>query len=322
MNDSMRIIETDYCLYSKILSSKSNIIFNAPEFNRLNSYKVDTVKYLLFQKGEKYKFAFCVGIRDNAILSPFSAPCASIVPLHNKYGIESLEEAVMAFDKWQKKNHYKNVRIILPPDFYDYKSITIIQNTLLRNGYLIQCHDINYAFDLREVYKKEYINNLASNGRKNLNIALKSNLNLYQCTTLAEKKEAYEIIENNRNRRGFPLRMTWTQVAETIKLVKHDVFIVKRDNVSIAAAFIYYINNEVCSVIYWGDIDGYSHVKPINYLSYQLIQFYGEKGIKYLDIGISTEDGVPNYGLCDFKDSIGCFPSSKYVFVKFSVEET
>ena len=99
-----------------------------------------------------------------------------------------------------------------------------------------------------------------------------------------------------------------------------DIFIVKKDNVSIAAAFIYYINNEVCSVIYWGDIEGYSQVKPINYLSYQLIQFYGEKGIKYLDIGISTEDGVPNYGLCDFKDSIGCFPSSKYIFTKFNVE--
>ena len=131
---------------------------------------------------------------------------------------------------------FQNLKKELNQFFHHY--IWIIQNTLLRNGYLIQCHDINYAFDLREVYKKEYINNLSSNGRKNLNIALKSNLILYQCTTLVEKKEAYEIIENNRNRRGFPLRMTWMQVAETIKLVKHDVFIVKRDNVSTVRFFI------------------------------------------------------------------------------------
>lgn len=28
------------------------------------------------------------------------------------------------------------------------------------------------------------------------------------------------------------------------------------------------------------------------------------------------EDAIPNYGLCDFKDSIGCFASSKYILKK------
>ena len=56
----------------------------------------------------------------------------------------------------------------------------------------------------------------------------------------------------------------------------------------------------------------------INFLAYQLIQYYTKKGIKILDIGISTEDGIPNYGLCDFKESIGCFLSSKIIFTEYN----
>lgn len=38
--------------------------------------------------------------------------------------------------------------------------------------------------------------------------------------------------------------------------------------------------------------------------------------LKYLDIGPSTENSIPNYGLCDFKESIGCRRSLKYTMVK------
>ena len=43
---------------------------------------------------------------------------------------------------------------------------------------------------------------------------------------------------------------------------------------------------------------------------------YKEKGISLIDIGTSTVDGVPNFGLCDFKESIGCNCSPKINFVK------
>ena len=43
---------------------------------------------------------------------------------------------------------------------------------------------------------------------------------------------------------------------------------------------------------------------------------YGEKGFEYLDIGISTDHGIINYGLSDFKISIGCDTSAKVTFVK------
>ena len=75
-------------------------------------------------------------------------------------------------------------------------------------------------------------------------------------------------------------------------------------------------------MIYWGDIDGYSEERPMNLLAENVYEFYQQKGIQVLDIGPSTENGVPNYGLCDFKESIGVSVLIKVYFKKiFSIKE-
>ena len=52
----------------------------------------------------------------------------------------------------------------------------------------------------------------------------------------------------------------------------------------------------------------------MNYLAYSLFDYYADNGLRILDIGPSTEDGIPNYGLCEFKESIGCSVTMKYSF--------
>ena len=57
------------------------------------------------------------------------------------------------------------------------------------------------------------------------------------------------------------------------------------------------------------------NLKSMNYLSYKIFEFYNSKGIEILDIGISTECGIPNYGLCEFKENIGCDASSRFTLI-------
>ena len=61
---------------------------------------------------------------------------------------------------------------------------------------------------------------------------------------------------------------------------------------------------------------GYEQDRPMNYLAYRTYLYYSERGIRVLDIGPSTESGEPNYGLCNFKKSIGCSVSSKLTYIK------
>jgi hypothetical protein len=67
-------------------------------------------------------------------------------------------------------------------------------------------------------------------------------------------------------------------------------------------------------VIYWGDINGYSELRPMNYLSYKVFEHYHNSDIRIVDIGPSSEQGVPSYGLCNFKESIGCVTTLKPTF--------
>ena len=70
----------------------------------------------------------------------------------------------------------------------------------------------------------------------------------------------------------------------------------------------------VCSSLDENDI--YSHKNNLLIFSgYKPIKYYHSKGLKILDIGPSTENGIPNYGLCEFKENIGCTASLKYTFI-------
>jgi len=299
--------------YLKVI--KHHNIFDAVTFNELNKYKVEKLKYLLF-KGKKYKFGLCVGVKECEVLCPFSSPFATMVEINRPVSIKNYDQAIDSLDIFLTKNHYKTIRFILPPMFYDETGLGIFVNTLYRKGYDFKNIDLNFQFDLKKVCTEAYPEMIPRNGKKNLRIGLNSGLILKHCDNNEDAKKAYSVIAENREAKGFPLRMTFQQVMNTVRLVNHDFFMVIKDDEEIAAALIYYINENVAQVIYWGDRQGFGKVKPINYLACQLVHYYSERGLKYLDIGPSTENSVPNYGLCDFKKSIGCDVSTKITMIK------
>jgi len=76
------------------------------------------------------------------------------------------------------------------------------------------------------------------------------------------------------------------------------------------------VAEETVQVIYWGDLPQFSEYKTMNFLSYNIFKHYKEAGIAMIDIGPSTEDSIPNYGLCEFKESIGCDINIKTEYFK------
>ena len=101
-----------------------------------------------------------------------------------------------------------------------------------------------------------------------------------------------------------------------MKLVEHDAFIVRKDGIGIVAEYLYRINKQVVQGIYTGTHPKYMNCNGMNLLTYYTIKFYGDLGYQYLDKAISTEDSYPNYGLCNFKESVGCERSIKYTLKK------
>lgn len=286
-------------------------VFNSVEFSELNKYKCEDLHYLVFMES-KAKLGIIMGEREGFLCSPFSAPFGGF-SFNRTVNIEVYEDAVICLKQYASA-HNLLIHISLPPSFYGEKHISKSSLALLRGGAKVLYSDLNYQYRLDNFDSFE--ENLERNAKKNFHNSLKHEFGF---TLLNGEKpndvtRAYEVIRKNRESRGFPLRMSFQEVLDTVKVIKADFFIMSYEGVDVAAAQVFHVSDNICQVIYWGDLPEYSSLRVMNYFTYKVFEYYYNQGLSVLDIGPSTKMGVPNYGLCSFKESIGCDVSLKLTF--------
>jgi hypothetical protein len=310
----MEILEVGLNEYLEVLKAPYHA-FNYGSFNDLNSSKCEKIFYFLFKEG-KYRLGFVGGVIENVLLSPFSAPFGGFSYISPDVRLQYIEEAIKLLINWAQERKLTSIRITLPPPFYQESFITKQINCFWRQNFEISEIDLNYSFEL-ENFGDSYADHIWYNARKNLQISIKSGLKFRICANDSDKELAYNIISRNRESHGYPLRMSWDQVSETVRIIPADFFLVQ--NVSentIASAIVFHISTSVVQVVYWGDLQGYSEIRPMNFLAYKVFEYYKNTSKKVVDIGPSSEHSLPNYGLCEFKEGIGCRIDPKYTIVK------
>ncbi|NNC70790.1 MAG: hypothetical protein HKN90_08230 [Flavobacteriaceae bacterium] len=308
----MEITEVTAEDYSRSITNQYHI-FNSPDFNELNSDKCDLVYYLLF-KDSKVRLGIILGVRGDVLISPFSSPFGGFDFVKEDIKIRVIDESIKLLRHWSIAKRYRTITITLPPSIYDGSFVAKQANSLFREDFRIVKKDLNYSFALTK-FNDSYSEILWRNARKNLKAALRNNFEFKRCSLTEEKKQAYNIIRQNREERGFPIRMSWEQIKNTIDIIPADFFIVTNlEGVSIAAAMVFHVARKIVQVVYWGDLPKYSHLKTMNYLSFKIFEYYKATEIKIIDIGPSTENSIPNHGLCEFKESIGCNITTKLSF--------
>ena len=310
----MEIVAAEQKEYARIVINPYHIFCSAG-FNHANELKCDSVHYLLF-KDSKYRLGIIGGIRNNVFLSPFSAPFGGFSFLQEDVRISYIDEALVLLTEWAKTKGLSAIKITLPPTIYQESFLAKQINSFYRNGFSIEKTDLNYAYHLAS-FTQEYPASIWYNARKNLKIAQVNNFSFKLATSGIEKETAYNVIRQNREARGFPLRMTWEQVQTSAAIIPADFFLVKNEaEIDVAAAIVFHVAPGIVQVIYWGDLPEYAHLKTMNFLSFKVFEHYHQLQLKIIDIGPSTEDSIPNYGLCEFKESIGCNISCKFSFSK------
>lgn len=310
----MEIIEASYQEYAAIILNPY-YIFGKAAFNHINKDKCESVYYLLF-KDSKYRLGIIGGIRNNTFYSPFSAPFGGLSFLQEDVRISIIDEALQVLNNWAKTKGLDSIKLTLPPAIYQQSFLAKQINSLYRNNFTIEKIDLNYAYQLQG-FNEQYASSIWYNAKKNLKIALANNFSFIICETVDEKRMAYDIIQQNREFRGFPLQMTWQQVQLSASILQADFFLVKNnEGMAVASAVIFHVATGVVQVIYWGDLPAYANLKTMNYLSFKVFEHYHTLQLNIIDIGPSTENSIPNYGLCEFKESIGCSISCKFSFTK------
>lgn len=286
--------------------------FDTVDFVELNRHKVDDLKYLLFADG-KPRFALIVGIKDNIVKVPFSASFSCFTNLVADNKITYYHQTVSLLNEWAKRSGYVSIRFSLPSHCYSPTYLTCVYNALFANGYRVEANDVSYEYYLKN-FSEDYIDKIQYNAKKALKNSLKNNLTFEKTDDV---ETVYSVIKNNRESKGFPLWMSLEDVKNTINIIESDLFIV-RNSVGnpIASALVYHLTDEIVRVIYWGNIADSDDIRPMNFIAFKVFEYYSKTNIKIIDIGQATEDSIPNWGLCDFKQSIGCDCSSKYIFIK------
>ena len=303
--------------YAELVPDR-RVFFNEPAFTELNKDKVDCVYYLVIYRENSARFALIVGRLDNEMRAPFSAPYSYPVSILPHPSQESIDTALEVLEEYCKNEGIGSIRFILPPLFYDEDLLSGWVSAFYRKRYEVRNLDINYALDLEKlnVDVETYAKCISQKGRKGLKRAARNNLEIMRCDTEDSYRQAYRIIEIGHAAKGFPVKMSFDQLTATLAIVQHDAFIVWKDGIGIVAEVLYRVNDRIVQGIYTGTHPDYLNCNGMNMLTYHTIRYYGKQGYKVLDKAIATEDSIPNYGLCDFKENVGCARSLKYTFYR------
>jgi len=303
----MTLRETDSLEYGRVFPAPLTV-FHGAAFTELNRGKCETLHYLVVNDSGA-DIGITLGERGGCLLSPFSAPFGGFTTSRADVSLEHVESAVAGLSSFARGRKL-GVKLALPPSPYAPALIPKFFSALLRGGFRLDFTDLNYTFDLRGT--SPYGDLLQRNARKNLKAASTFPFRLERVSSQEGRMAAYAIIAENRTSKGYPLRMTYAQVEETVKIIPADFFILHIEEEAVASAIVFRVQTKIAQVIYWGDVPGHSSARPVNFLASRLFEFYRGEKFDFLDVGPSSENGIPNYGLCRFKESIGCGVGEKY----------
>jgi hypothetical protein len=125
--------------------------------------------------------------------------------------------------------------------------------------------------------------------------------------------DVYDTLAVNRASKGHAMSMTLTQL-QTMADTFPDALALFgcRDGERLAAAALCLrLSAAVMYVFYWGDQPGYGSLSPVVPLAEAIYSYCQEHGVRLLDVGTSTVDREPNFGLLQFKRGLGFTESLK-----------
>jgi hypothetical protein len=284
-------------------------VFHSARFNAMNAQKVERLEYWIYEDNKK-RFGIILGYDGAVYKSPFSSPFGGIEALSKSLDIEKLNEAIQTLvDQFPQA-----IKLIVPPPFYNELLINYAVNGFLNKGFHTLHQDINYHFETKDLNSYESI--IDRSARKNLNASLQIEHDFVLAQEEKEKAICYDIIKQNREQRGFPLRLSFEDVRAMEQLTRVYYNTLYMQGVAVAASICFEVSPEIVIVVYWGNLVQHAEFRPMNLMAYRLFHQMKEMAYAIVDVGPSTENGIPNYGLCKFKENIGCKTALKFTLLK------
>lgn len=204
------------------------------------------------------------------------------------------------------------------PSFYS-GSEEAIQFALLNLGFTVEAADLNYDIDLTRMSTGEdYVRSLKPPARRALKHASGEPFEFTRASSEEDWATGHDLLRRNREAKGRRLRLSLEyvlRIRDTFP-TRIRLFTLLHDSRSCAAALVYRVRPRHDLVVYWGDAGHDLPRSPMNLLVQRLVEASMDDGVTSLDVGISTDHGVPNQGLIQFKESVLARPRLRLDFVR------
>lgn len=289
--------------------------YDQPKFHEYHQKFSDEVFRLIIQSNNKF-IGYCyLGGKNGVLTAPYSSPFA-LLYLKENFKIRDACVFIDGIKSFAVHKDFKIINFTLPPEMYENELINTLVAAFFSQGFKAKSIELNNYFDLDKIVDMEtYLKRSTHKVRKNYKNALKNEL-VFKQIEIEDFEKAYDVIKINREQMGYPLKISKQQMQDLINMETLVVraFIIEKQEKPIAAALIFDVTEEISQVVYWGDILEYRAERAMDLLTSNIFIFYKKLKKKYLDIGPSSEYGIINEGLADFKKSIGCNTNVKITF--------
>lgn len=304
------LVETDKTTFRKNFPFDPNP-FVSDKFIEHNSSKADRVVRLIDSSNEPV-IGLVAGIKAGIIKSPFSAPFGGFHFLKHNIYISEIDGFLNLLREYALLNGIQRIEIVPPPDIYHNSVNAKVINALIRHQYQFDVPDITNWVNLGK-FNGEYSK---KNSREYYRQAVRNHLIFSLTGDERDKMKIYELICENRARFNRPVHMTFDDVLAMEEIWPVDFFKVESADRQIVASAIFYRSHPgICYAVFWGDNDEGRPLRAMDFMILNLFQHYKDAGFEYVDLGISTESGIPNEGLLRFKESHEADSSLRYRFV-------
>jgi hypothetical protein len=209
-------------------------------------------------------------------------------------------------------DNVNSVTIKLPPACFPDDS-ALIANILHRQNWHLADFDLNFHLAPRSI--EAYLASLGHTKQKFIRRLNNAGALFYKIEH-SMLETVYSVIQQNRAAQGYPMTMSLDAIAALIKNFQYDIklFAVSLQERIVASAICIQVNPQYLYVFYWGELPEYRKESPVLLLSQGIVEYCVHNNIDIMDIGTSSENSIPNIGLCAFKSSLGCRISQKSTY--------
>lgn len=183
----------------------------------------------------------------------------------------------------------------------------VLQQALLTSGFTVEQAELNFHIDVATRHAQGYAASLKKEARKALHHAEGLGLAFTLLDDVDHWDEAFAVLRANREAKGRPMNLELPYLRRAAEVFGDRIrmAVLTHGGAVVAAALLYRADPGREVVVRWGDHGHQLPHSPMYLLADRVVDLVGREGATRLDLGISTDGGVPNHGLVQFKRAVG-----------------